>query len=198
MESFSVAQLENILEKRTKGLIADWELKPAAVLVPMFFKDGEYHLLFTRRTDHLRNHPGQISFPGGRQDPTDSSLFDTALRESEEEIGLKREHVSLVGELDDMMTSSQYRITPFVCSIPYPYEFTINKEEIAYLVEVPLVKFLDPTICEIKQFTVYKNYLVDVYYYHIGEEPIWGATARIVRHLLELIQSTLTTKNKNQ
>jgi 8-oxo-dGTP pyrophosphatase MutT (NUDIX family) len=193
MEDFQIIELESLLRERNKGLIADWDLKPAAVLVPIFLKEGEYHFLFTRRNDNLRQHPGQISFPGGRQDPTDKSLLETALREAEEEIGLQPKDVSILGELDDMMTSTQYRITPFVCKIPYPYDFVVNKDEIAYLIEVPIAKFLNPEIKEIKQFTVFKNNVIDVYYYHIGPEPVWGATARIVRHFLEI----LPFQNKN-
>ena len=191
MSNFPLTDLASLLKERDKGLIADWELKPAAVLVPVFFKEDEYHLLFTRRNDNLRQHPGQISFPGGRQDPTDTSLLETALRETEEEIGLKRKDVKILGELDDMMTSTQYRITPFACTFPYPYNFVISKEEISHLIEVPLSMFFKPEIREVKQFTIYKNNVVDVYYYHIGPEPIWGATARIVRHFLELINPML-------
>lgn len=190
MLDFQIKTLEVLLKERNKGLIADWDLKPAAVLVPMFFKEGEYHLLFTRRNDNLRQHAGQISFPGGRPDPSDKSLLETALREAEEEIGLKAEDITILGELDDMMTATQYRITPFVCTIPYPYNFVVNKEEISHLVEVPISIFLKPEIKEIKQFTILKNNVVDVYYYHIGPEPIWGATARIVRHFLEIIIPT--------
>ncbi|KAF0245106.1 MAG: ADP-ribose pyrophosphatase, partial [bacterium] len=99
--------------------------------------------------------------------------------------------VKILGELDDMMTSTQYRITPFACTFPYPYNFVISKEEISHLIEVPLSMFFKPEIREVKQFTIYKNNVVDVYYYHIGPEPIWGATARIVRHFLELINPML-------
>lgn len=191
MLTFPLTNLDELLKQRTKGLIADWELKPAAVLVPMFFKDEECHLLFTKRTENMRHHPGQISFPGGRQDPTDNLLLDTALREASEEIGLNPEDVKIIGELDDMITTSQYRVTPFVCTIPYPYEFTVNAAEIAHLIEVPLSKFLDPSICEIKKFPVYKSYSVDVYYYHIGVEPVWGVTARIVKHFLDIVHPLL-------
>jgi 8-oxo-dGTP pyrophosphatase MutT (NUDIX family) len=196
MSNFSLTNLDEILKKRTKGLIADWELKPAAVLVPIFFKNEEYHLLFTKRTENLRHHPGQISFPGGRQDPTDNSLQETALRESLEEIGLNPNDVTILGELDDMITTSQYRVTPFVCTIPYPYDFTINKTEIDHLIEVPLSKFLDPSICEIRKFPIYKSYSVDVYYYHIGTEPVWGVTGRIVKHFLDIIYPLLSNQNK--
>src|SRR5437667_5720121 len=107
-------RIKELLGTRSKNVIADWDMKPSSVLVPLFLKDGEYHMLFTRRTDHLRNHPGQISFPGGRRDETDASLLETALREAEEELGLMRGDVKVLGELDDMFTATQYRITPFV------------------------------------------------------------------------------------
>lgn len=184
--------IASLLKDRNKGLIADWDLKPAAVLVPLFVKEGEHHLLFTKRTDNLRNHPGQISFPGGRHDDTDESLLATALRETEEEIGLKREHVEVLGELDDMMTITQYRITPYVGVIPYPYQFQPNTMEIERIIEVPIKLFLEPQRLEIQQRAVFKN-TVDVYYYHVADEPIWGATARIVKHLLEVIRPVLIT-----
>jgi 8-oxo-dGTP pyrophosphatase MutT (NUDIX family) len=160
-------------------------MKPSSVLVPLFEKEGEYNLLFTRRTDHLRNHPGQISFPGGGWEERDGSLLETALREAEEELGLEREHVKILGELDDMITSTQYRITPFVGLIPYPYEFRPNSHEIERLIEVPIRMLLDPSRLEVRYRTFFKTD-VKVYYYHIGPEPVWGATARIVKHFLEV------------
>jgi 8-oxo-dGTP pyrophosphatase MutT (NUDIX family) len=178
-------RIEALLKARTKNIIADWEMKPSSVLVPLYIKEGEYHMLFTRRTDHLRNHPGQISFPGGRWEESDSSLLETALREAEEEIGLLREHVTLLGELDDMITVTQYRISPFVALIPYPYEFRLNEYEIERLIEVPVRQLLDPSILEVRIRTFFKSD-INVYYYNIGPEPIWGATARIVKHFLEI------------
>jgi 8-oxo-dGTP pyrophosphatase MutT (NUDIX family) len=179
-------QIAALLKQRAKGIIADWDLKPAAVLVPLFKKDDEYHLLFTKRTSHLRQHAGQISFPGGRHDASDSNLLETALRETEEEVGLKREHVQILGELDDMMTVTQYRVTPFVGIIPYPYQFQPNQAEIEQLLEVPLRLLRDPARLEIQHRQFYKTD-IEVYYYHVGAEPIWGATARIVKHFLEII-----------
>ncbi|MBL8151675.1 MAG: CoA pyrophosphatase [Blastocatellia bacterium] len=184
-------RLESALKQRSKNIIADWELKPSSVLVPLFLKENEYHLLFTRRTDHLRSHPGQISFPGGKYDDEDRSLLDTALRETQEEIGLERDAVQVLGELDDMLTSTQYRITPFVGFIPYPYEFKLNIHEINHLIEVPVKTLLDPSILETRYHTFYEKYRVKVYYYHIGSEPIWGATARIVKHFLDLFYPLL-------
>src|SRR5262249_46473731 len=143
-------QLEELLKSRSKNIIADWDLKPSSVLVPLFVKDDEHYLLFTKRNENLRQHPGQIAFPGGRRDEADASLWETALRETEEEIGLKREYVKFLGELDDMITSTQYRITPFVASIPYPYEFVVNHAEIERIIEVPIKLLMNPDILEIR------------------------------------------------
>lgn len=188
-ESFT-DRIEELLKNRSKNIIADWDLKPSSVLVPLFMKEGERHLLFTKRTDNLRHHPGQISFPGGRKDESDESLWETALRETEEEIGVKREHVKFIGELDDMLTSTQYRITPFVASIPYPYEFVVNDAEIETIIEVPIKLLMNPDIFEIR-FREYFNVKVKVYYFHIGPEPIWGVTGRIVKHFLDVAYPAL-------
>src|SRR5262245_56549999 len=111
--------LARALEGRRKGFLRDLpELaippKPAAVLVPFLEKEGETYLLFTRRTESVRDHKGQISFPGGARDPGDPSLRETALRETEEEIGVPRHAVEVLGELDDYVTVTNYMITPYV------------------------------------------------------------------------------------
>lgn len=182
--------ITTLLQQRQKDIIADWDFKPAAVLVPLFIKEGHYHLLFTKRTDHLRQHPGQISFPGGRYDEADGSLQETVLREAEEEIGLTREHIKILGELDDMLTGTQYRIRPFVATITYPYNFRINETEITELIEIPLFQLQNPANLEIQQRVFYKS-TIDVYYYHVWQEPIWGATARIIKHFLDVTQQAL-------
>ncbi|MEW6735238.1 MAG: CoA pyrophosphatase [Acidobacteriota bacterium] len=185
-------EIAELLKGRNKDIITDWELRPSAVLVPLFSKEGHLHMLFTKRTNNLRNHPGQISFPGGRRDESDASLLETALRETEEELGLSRDQIKVLGELDDMMTSTQYRITPFVGIIPYPYKFSVNSAEIEQVIEVPIPLLLDPTRQEVQNRTFYGKVEVQVYYYHIGAEPIWGATARIVKHFLEVIYPLLS------
>jgi 8-oxo-dGTP pyrophosphatase MutT (NUDIX family) len=197
MTDTALREISQLLHQRSKGLIADWDIKPAAVLVPLFWKDGEYHLLFTKRTAHLRQHPGQISFPGGRRDPEDVDLLATALRETEEEIGLDRQAVQILGELDDMMTSTQYRITPFVGVIPHPYQYQVNTLEIDRLLEVPLACFKDPTRIEVR-YREFMRERIPVYYYNIGEDTVWGATARIVRNFLEAIAPVLPSFTNQQ
>ncbi len=182
-----LTKISSKLKDRKKSVIADWELKPSSVLVPIYRKEHELYILFTKRTSHLRSHPGQISFPGGKYDSKDGTLLETALREAEEEIGLRREDIEILGELDDMITSTQYKITPFVCTFPYPYDFRVNTQEIDEILEVPVCALSDPAIREERFHNFLDRYKVKVYYYHIGPEPVWGATAHIVKNLLDLL-----------
>lgn len=185
-ESFP-ERVRAILAQHTPRTVAEWEARPAAVLVPLFLKDGRWHLLFTQRTETVQDHKGQISFPGGRHDPDDPSMLATALRETHEEIGLDPQDVTILGQLDEMYTVTQYRISPFVGVIPYPYPFRVNPAEIAELIEIPLEAFLDPANLEQRERAVLVGPPVPVYFYHIGSYTIWGVTARIVKDLLEKI-----------
>jgi len=102
--------------------------RPAAVLIPFLHKEGEWHILYTRRTDTLPEHSGQVAFPGGMTDPQDSSPVATALREADEEISLKPEVVKILGSLKRLPTITNYFVTPIVGAIPWPYEFSIKEE----------------------------------------------------------------------
>ena len=179
-------KIVEVLACRDKACIDDPNLIRAAVLIPLFKKHGEYHLLLTRRTDKVRHHKGQISFPGGRQDEGED-LLATALREAREEMGIEAKDVRVLGELDDMCTvSSDFCISPFVGLIPYPYPFKINPQEIDQILEVPLSTFLDE-----KKFweeTQDRNgEPLQVYFYQHEDYTIWGATARILKQLLDLL-----------
>jgi len=180
-------KIREILGGRKKKVISCGGLTPSAVLLPLFRKDGEIHLLFTRRTEGVKNHKGQISFPGGVQDEGDESLQATALRESLEEIGVKTEEVKILGELDDITTITNYCISPFVGVIPYPYEFVVNKAEIDELIEVPIPALLDPKVFTQENAYIQKGRPYPVYYFNYGDTVIWGATAKIVKQFLELI-----------
>src|SRR3990172_1170508 len=133
-----IESLGETLASRDPRVRPEWEARPAAVLVPLYQQGGEWHLLFTRRTDTVDEHKGQVSFPGGSVDAGDGAPEDTALRESEEEIGLRRSDVTLMGRLDDLITVTQWRITPVVGVIPYPYEFVISPEECSAVFGVSL------------------------------------------------------------
>ena len=182
-------RIRRILSQREKqNIIAtDAPLAPAAVILPLYQKEGEYYILFTKRTEKVEHHKGQISFPGGARHEEDRSLEDTALRETFEEIGVHPEDVEILGELDSMRTvSSSFHITPLVAVIPYPYEFTVNTDEIEELVEVPLSALLDEKNYR-EEFQIYQGitYWGSVYEYR--GKVIWGATARILKQFLDLV-----------
>lgn len=163
-----------LLERYLAKSIADPVLVSAAILLPFYHRDGEAHLLLTRRTEQVLRHKGQIAFPGGTREPGDADLYETALREGEEEIGLLRAHVRAIGRLDDYRTLSGYCISPFVVEIPHPYPYVLCPKEIAALVEVPWHFFLESGEC------------IEYLY---GPNRIWGATAGIIRGLVRLVQT---------
>ncbi|UCD84066.1 MAG: CoA pyrophosphatase [Deltaproteobacteria bacterium] len=180
-------KIRKILGGRKKKVITGRELTPSAVLLPLFRKDDEINLLFTRRTEEVKDHKGQVSFPGGTQDAEDESLLATALRESFEEIGIKIDDVKILGELDDITTITKYRISPFVGIFSYPYEFVVNEAEIAELIEVPVPALLDPKIFTEERAYIHQGEVYPVYYFNYEGSVIWGATAKIVKQFLELI-----------
>jgi 8-oxo-dGTP pyrophosphatase MutT (NUDIX family) len=175
---------DRLANRRRRVLEAETQAS-AAVLVPLFWKEGRLHLLFTKRTDTVSTHKGQISFPGGRREPADESLMHTALRESWEEIGLRPEDVRVLGALDDTATLRDVRITPYVGLIPEDYVFAVQTEEVAYLIEVPVAEFLDPDRLRIEHLPHPDGHTRDVLFYDVGREVIWGATARIVKEWLD-------------
>ncbi len=159
---------------------------PAAVLFPFYFKEGQPYLLFTKRTDLVEHHKGQISLPGGRKDEQDPNLLQTALRETEEEIGLNPQDIRILGQTDRFLTNTSYFITPFVGLIPYPYEFTLSTSEIEYLIEVPFLHLLDDNNFEIKRYSKDGINWV-LHYYYFNHEVIWGVTGFLLSNLLSIV-----------
>ena len=161
----------------------------AAVLIPIFRIEGELHILFTQRSNNVTYHKGQISFPGGTRDKQDHSLLDTALRESWEELGLKAENIEILGELDDIITvTSNFIMSPFVASIPYPYDFKLSRSEIDEIFDIPIVTLMDEANFR-QEYQTINNRTIPVYFYEVGNRIIWGATARIMNQLLGILQS---------
>ncbi len=185
-------RLKEALQRRPKLRIAvDAAHAPAAVLVPLFYRDGEYHVVFTKRTGTVRYHKGQVSFPGGACEAEDRSPADTALRECTEEIGLITDSVEIIGELDDMLTvTSNYVISPYVAVIPWPYKSRIDPTEVERIIEVPVSALLDKDC--LRQSTQYmNNQPINVYAYYYKNDIIWGATARILGQFLEVYEQVL-------
>ena len=183
-----ISTIRQKLTQRTKKSLDIDRLVPASILMPLFMKSGALHVLFTKRTDHLEHHKGQISFPGGVFQPEDRELLITALRESEEEIGLHNNDVEILGELDDTITITQYRITPYVGVIPYPYPFHLNDFEVARLILAPLHDLMDERIQKWQEIMMDgRPYLQ--YVFQVNEDIIWGATARILKDFLDLLSN---------
>jgi 8-oxo-dGTP pyrophosphatase MutT (NUDIX family) len=152
------------------------ELRPAAVLVPLVERPEGLTVLLTKRTDHLYDHAGQISFPGGRVEPDDENAIATALRETEEEIGVGPEHIEIVGEIDTYMTGTGFSITPVVGFVSPDYTLQIDEFEVAEVFEVPLAFVMDPDNHE-RRSAVYKGVERHFYVLPYEDRYIWGATA---------------------
>lgn len=161
-------------------------LKPAGVLVPLIERRGELSVLLTRRTDHLYDHAGQISFPGGRVDPGDEGPVAAALREAAEEVGLPPGDVELAGELDLYVTRTGFEITPVV-GFTAPFEAKPDSFEVAEVFEVPLGFILDPGSREIHSRKI-KGAERQFYVYPYRDYYIWGATAGMLNNLAEVLR----------
>jgi 8-oxo-dGTP pyrophosphatase MutT (NUDIX family) len=164
------------------------KMRDAAVLVPVVARDGRLNLLFTQRTPHLAAHAGQISFPGGRVEAADASRADTALRETEEEIGLARRHIKVLGALSEYPLPSGFRITPVVGWIEAPFDTQPDPFEVADIFEAPLEHFLDEARyqrCEYEFNGRHRHYLAIPY----QGRYIWGATAGMLMVLARTLSA---------
>ena len=178
-------RLRQALSQRQKRNIVNTRLALSAVLVPIFYKQGQYYILFTKRTQTVKEHKGQISFPGGAYQEGDGTLINAALRECVEEIGLPAHQVEVLGELDDTATTSGYIISPFVAFIPWPYQFKVNGEEAEEIIEVPISGLLDKN-CLRRETEIINGQTVSSYFYHYQQMVIWGATGRILNQFLDI------------
>jgi 8-oxo-dGTP pyrophosphatase MutT (NUDIX family) len=164
---------------------------PASVLVPLVQRDDGLRVLLTRRTDHLHDHAGQISFPGGRQEPEDADEIDTALRETEEEIGLHRQHVEVLGRLPIYTTVTRFVVTPVVGLVRQPFELRLDDFEVAEAFEVPLAFLMNPAHHHRHVFEsagATRQFLSMPWHGESGQGGareffIWGATAAMLRNL---------------
>jgi 8-oxo-dGTP pyrophosphatase MutT (NUDIX family) len=162
------------------------ELRPAAVLVPLVERPDGLSVLLTQRTAHLHDHAGQISFPGGRIEADDPDPVAAALRETEEEIGLARRHVEIVGRLDTYQTRTSYEVTPVVGLVRPPFDLTPDTFEVADIFEVPLAFVLDPRNRE-RRSRHFQGTERHFWVLPYPERYIWGATAGMLVNLAEVL-----------
>lgn len=179
------ACVRDTLAGRQRRTLPSDDLKESAVLVPLCWKDGEPIILVTKRSMNVEHHKGEISFPGGRAEPSDPDLFFTALREADEEIGLDPADVEILGLLDDHISILGYHITPVVGAVPYPYDFRINSES-DILLTVPLAKALSDHAWMAER-TTFLGRGINIYYLEIEGGFVWGATGRMLKHFADLL-----------
>jgi len=169
---------------------SDDAARPAAVLMPIIMRADGPTLLFTQRTADLKDHPGQVSFPGGRMELSDRSPIDTALRETEEEIGLLRQHVEVIGSLPEYVTGTGYRVTPVAGLVLPPFDVVPDPREVAEIFEVPLVFLMDGMnhqrrTAELPSGMGHRTFYTMPYQRFF----IWGATAGMLRNLFHFLRS---------
>ncbi len=173
-------------------------LRRAAVLVPLFLAEGRVHVLLTKRTETVEHHKGQVSLPGGSSDAGDADAVATALRETEEELGIPPHRIRVLGVLDDVPTFvSGFVVTPVVGIIPHPLDLHISADEISEIMIVPLDVFLDPEKVRMEERERNGERVRLYFYRHEGHE-IWGATARILKGFVDMVfRSDQSEPNSN-
>jgi 8-oxo-dGTP pyrophosphatase MutT (NUDIX family) len=184
-----IPRIRQLMSEYTPADIDDPSLARAAVLLPLYEHAGELHVLFTRRSELVEHHKGQISFPGGAYDDGDRDLRTTALRETWEEIGVDARHIDVLGRLDEMITISNFLVRPFVghITVAGPYPFSHSEIEVAEILEVPLSHLLDDANVVAEERTFQGRHGL-AYSYNWRHHVIWGATARILHEFLELLK----------
>lgn len=177
------------LGARQRVTLPDQGLQRAAVLVPLVAAPGGLEVALTLRPSELPSHGGQVSFPGGRVEEADGSRWDTALRESAEELGIRPEDVQRLGQLDDYVTITSYHVTPCVGLLPSDVRFEPDEREVAEAFTVPLSTFLDPHNL---RTIVGRRTDIDerIHFYLTKPHVVWGATAAMLTNLLELIRAS--------
>ena len=176
---------EQLLRKTTAS-----KPTPASVLMPIVVRDDGLTLLFTQRTAHLNDHAGQVSFPGGRVDEGDTSAVETALRETEEEVGLHRSHIEILGILPDYFTATGFQVTPVVALAQPPFELLADPFEVAEIFEVPLVFLMNGANHQLRSAELPGDKGIRTFYAMPYDRFfIWGATAGMLRNLFHFLRT---------
>ena len=165
--------------------VVDDQEREAAVVAPIVDRESGPHILFTKRADHLSDHPGQMSFPGGGREPEDGSLEATAKREANEEIGLTPDEVSIIGRLDDIRTITRYSVRPFVAEIP-DRTYVPDDQEVAEVAILAVSDLIDSENYQSERREHPHYGEIRLHYFYVDGYTVWGATARMLVQLLEL------------
>jgi 8-oxo-dGTP pyrophosphatase MutT (NUDIX family) len=190
------AELKAFLARRKKETIIEKTRVPSAVLLPLFQKDGKWHIVFIKRSFWVPTHQGQVAFPGGSRHVHDKSLLETALRETHEEIGVKPEDIEVLGELDDQLTTtSNFILTPFVGVIPWPYEFTLSKREVDDVFIAPVHTLMEKSRMRPENEKLNGQEVPSFAYYYKGKR-IWGATARVLKKFFDILTQIEVEKSR--
>lgn len=165
---------------------SDSELAPSAVLIPLTEREGDLHVVFTQRSLEMNTHSGEISFPGGRREPGDNSLVETALREAYEEIALLPSDVDVFGALTEIPTVTGFKITAFVGEFDSPYDFILNQREIHLLFLAPIAALIEPGAHRIEE-REWSGQRFPVHFFDYRGHTIWGATGFLLFQLLQYL-----------
>ena len=189
-----VSTIKDILSARTHKRIENSSSSyvHAAVLIPLLDDGGVSKVLFTKRTDRVEHHKGQISFPGGAVDDGDGSFENTALREAHEEIGLRRDDVEILGRIDDTLTLvSSFVVHPVVGFVVEPYDFVVNRAEVKRIIKVPLYVFHPENPRYQRDSVEYEGMTYRAIAYEYNGDVIWGATARMMENFMNILGNKL-------
>jgi len=185
----SLERLRRLLRERPAIEIHAPQLRRASVLLPLIREVDNWSVLFSRRADHLSAHGGQIAFPGGAVE-IEEALGDAALREAEEEVGIPRSEVELIGRLDDVITNSGFLVAPFVGIVGPAVSYVIQESEVAEVFEVPLEALLASDNPEVR-YVSFRGIAYPAYFYHYRQYEIWGLTGRMLKAFLDLVWVSL-------
>ncbi len=188
MEDKTLQLVRSALSSREVHSVTGPDLMESAVLLLLYPKDGDYCVLFNKRSEEVEFNKGEMCFPGGARDPEDADLEVTARREAFEEMGVRAEDVTIFGELDGTTTRAGFSIHPFVGTIPYPYDFIPGPADVAAVVEVPLTHLFDDRNIRDQTRVMPDGTTVNTRSYAYGPHLIYGATARILQQFLELLK----------
>ncbi|HUP46101.1 MAG TPA: CoA pyrophosphatase [Thermoanaerobaculia bacterium] len=185
----ALGELRRRLASRPALEIDAPQYRRAAVLIPLIRNGGHWSILFTRRSENLAAHSGQIAFPGGAVERGET-LEAAAIREAEEEVGIHRGDVELIGRLDDLITNSGFLVAPFAGVIHEPIEYVMQESEVVEVFEVPVGALLDPAMPQVR-YVPFRNRRYPAYYYVHGPYEIWGLTGRMLKSFLDLVWQSL-------